>query len=142
MAFNSVTRDRDWMLKLRQWELVIVTAASALVLDKKITSTYFILSLIIVVLAFWFLESRLFWSIRETGKKSSEQERLLEERNPDRYCENIINWKFGTGPSLIDQTLFEKIYDTVKCGIRPSQILWHVVFIAWIGFLILFQLSI
>ncbi|MBW2739070.1 MAG: hypothetical protein JRE64_09525, partial [Deltaproteobacteria bacterium] len=126
MAFSSVTREKDWLAKLRQWEILILTTLSALIIDNKIQNEWVAVVPILLAIVVLALETNIRWNIFETGLKTSRQERLLEEKTLSIFQDNIINWRFGTGPSNKELNGWDKIWSRVKCLNSPSVFLWHL----------------
>ena len=132
MGFSSATREQDWRAKLRQWEIALFAAASALILDGKLGSMYSIGLLLFVELIFWFSEAGVIKTLKLIGLKTSAQERLLEVSDVEEFRRNIANWKFGTGPSLEAGKFHRRVGATLLCGFKPQLMLWHVMILGWV----------
>ncbi len=99
MGFNSASRERSTLEKLRYWQIIITSALITFLIGNKEVSVYFSLIILIMNLVIFYIELGIKWQIFLIGKKTGEQERLLETESDEKFEENIIKWKFGTGIS-------------------------------------------
>ena len=99
MAFNSATRERNTLEKLRQWQIFLSISLTTLFVSSIGINHYYSFGTLVINIIICYIEIGIRWSMFLIGEKSGRQERLLEKKDIKLFEKNIINWEFGTGLS-------------------------------------------
>jgi hypothetical protein len=129
MGFSAGVRERNSLDNLKNWQIIVTSGLITLVSGNKDISPYFSLVILLINIVMIYLETGIKWNIYLIGKRSGEQEKLLEVKTVDKFEENINNWNFGTG--LSDEYYFKSLRQifSKKILCNKSTLLWNILFI-------------
>jgi len=131
MAFNSATRERNSLDRLKQWQVLITLSLTTLLINNTDINAYYSIVTLVINLAIAYLEVGIRWNFYLIGAKTGQQERLLEVKDCKSFEQNIIDWDFGIGATSYYRKKILKINLIKKWTIMIKNIIWKRSFILW-----------